>query len=131
MAQLDLFAQLHEEIQVQQKEIITEAVSNKLYHTITEVAKIYNVNASLLRFWETEFPQIKLRKTNRGDRLYTQEDIQLIGTIHYLTKEKKITLEGTRAYLKNNKKAATNERNLVEELKALKKFLQSLKATIA
>ena len=103
MAQLDLFGKIQEEIQEQQKTIAKKMESKvvqkgenseKLYHTISEVATLYNVNASLLRFWETEFPQIKLRKTGRGDRLYSKENIELIGTIYYLTKEKKFTLEG-------------------------------------
>jgi DNA-binding transcriptional MerR regulator len=130
MAQLDLFAQIHTEIQEQQKVLVTPAVQEKLYLTITEVAKIYNVNASLLRFWETEFPQLKLRKTGRGDRLYTKENIQLIGTIYYLTKEKKFTLEGTRAYLKNSKKAATQEGELVKQLQELKIFLKELQVAL-
>jgi DNA-binding transcriptional MerR regulator len=136
MAQLDLFGQILEEIQEQQKTITkvmaqkaseTGEVSQKLYHTISEVAALYNVNTSLLRFWETEFPQIKLRKTGRGDRLYTKENIQLIGTIYYLTKEKKFTLEGTRAYLKNNKKTMNKESELVKQLQEVKGFLQELK----
>jgi DNA-binding transcriptional MerR regulator len=136
MAQLDLFGQIQEEIQEQQK-IITKVIEQKavenpgapekLYHTISEVAALYKVNTSLLRFWETEFPQIKLRKTGRGDRLYTKENIELIGTIYYLTKEKKFTLEGTRDYLKNKKKAISSESDLVKQLQALKSFLQELK----
>ena len=96
MAQLDLFAQLEEEIQIQNQKVITPEVSERLYHSITQVASMFQVNTSLLRFWEKEFPQIKLRKNGKGDRLYTKEDIQLIGTIHYLTKQRKFTLEGTR-----------------------------------
>ncbi len=136
MAQLDLFGQIQEEIKEQQKTITKvmeeKAVQKgetgqKLYHTISEVATLYNVNASLLRFWETEFPQLKLRKTGRGDRLYTKENIELIGTIYYLTKEKKFTLEGTRDYLKNKKKAVHSEGELVKQLTELKGFLLELK----
>jgi DNA-binding transcriptional MerR regulator len=136
MAQLDLFGQIREEIQEQQKTITkvieakaieTSGSTEKLYHTISEVAALYKVNTSLLRFWETEFPQMKLRKTGRGDRLYTKENIELIGTIYYLTKEKKFTLEGTRDYLKNKKKAINHESDLVKQLQELKSFLQDLK----
>ena len=136
MAQLDLFGQIHEEIQeqqktikkvIEQKAIETTGSTEKLYHTISEVAALYNVNTSLLRFWETEFPQMILRKTGRGDRLYTKENIELIGTIYYLTKEKKFTLEGTRDYLKNKKKAQRSEVDLVKQLQDLKMFLQELK----
>jgi DNA-binding transcriptional MerR regulator len=131
VAQLDLFATIQQEIVAQQKQVMEQQpaeIADKLYYSITEVAAIYNVNASLLRFWEKEFSQIKLRKNGKGDRLYTKADIELIGTIHYLTKERRFTLEGTREYLSAKKQSsATSEKDLVAELIQLKRFLQDLK----
>lgn len=131
MAQLDLFAQLEEEIQIQNQKVITLEVSERLYHSITQVASIFQVNTSLLRFWEKEFPQIKLRKNGKGDRLYTKEDIQLIGTIHYLTKQRKFTLEGTREYLKKDKKTVENETEIVQSLLQVKQFLLDIKKSLS
>ena len=131
MAQLDLFAQLEEEIQIQNQKVITPEVSERLYHSITQVASMFQVNTSLLRFWEKEFPQIKLRKNGKGDRLYTKEDIQLIGTIHYLTKQRKFTLEGTREYLKKDKKTVENETEIVQSLLQVKQFLLDIKTKTA
>ncbi len=131
MAQLDLFAQLEEEIQIQNQKVITPEVSERLYHSITQVASMFQVNTSLLRFWEKEFPQIKLRKNGKGDRLYTKEDIQLIGTIHYLTKQRKFTLEGTREYLKKDKKTVENETEIVQSLLQVKQFLLDIKKSLS
>jgi len=131
MVQLDLFAQLEEEIQIQNQKVITPEVSERLYHSITQVASMFQVNTSLLRFWEKEFPQIKLRKNGKGDRLYTKEDIQLIGTIHYLTKQRKFTLEGTREYLKKDKKTVENETEIVQSLLQVKQFLLDIKKSLS
>ena len=131
MAQLDLFAQLEEEIQIQNQKVITLEVSERLYHSITQVASMFQVNTSLLRFWEKEFPQIKLRKNGKGDRLYTKEDIALIGTIHYLTKQRKFTLEGTREYLKKDKKTVENETEIVQSLLQVKQFLLDIKKSLS
>jgi DNA-binding transcriptional MerR regulator len=134
VAQLDLFATIQQEIVEQQKQVMEQQVvvsTDKLYYSIKEVAAIYNVNASLLRFWEKEFSQIKLRKNGKGDRLYTKADIELIGTIHYLTKERRFTLEGTREYLSAKKtSSATTEKDLVTELLQLKRFLLEIKEGI-
>jgi DNA-binding transcriptional MerR regulator len=129
--QLDIFAQLETEIAVESKKTVAPAVQDKLYHSITEVAKIFDVNASLLRFWEKEFPQIKLRKNGKGDRLYTKENIQLIHTIHYLTKTRKFTLEGTREYLKKDKYVVAKEGELVQQLQEVKSFLKGLKKALS
>jgi DNA-binding transcriptional MerR regulator len=127
--QLDLFSVIEQELTEQEKEL-PALQSEKLYYSITEVAKSLNINASMLRFWEKEFTQINPRKNGKGDRLYTKQDIKLINTILYLTKEKKFTLEGCRAYLKKDAQAAGKELALVEELKLLKQFLLTLKKSL-
>jgi DNA-binding transcriptional MerR regulator len=131
MSQLDLFAQIEQEITQQNQQVITPMVADKLYHSITQVAAMFNVNASLLRFWEKEFPQIKLRKNGKGDRLFTKEDIELIGSIYYLTKQRKFTLEGSREYLKKDKKTVHNETELVQSLLQVKQFLLDIKKSLS
>ena len=73
----------------------------KLYYSIGEVAEMLGVNASLLRYWESEFSQLKPRKTSNGTRTYTQKDIDLLRRIYHLTKEKGFTLEGARDQLRH------------------------------
>ena len=77
----------------------------KLYYSISEVAEMFSVNASLLRYWEKEFPNLftQLKKNKKGDRFYTKKDVDTLKTLFHLIKEKKMTLDGARDYLKNNK----------------------------
>lgn len=71
----------------------------KVFYSISEVARHLGVNASLIRFWEKEFPQLKPRKNSRGERLYTKKDIQLLERIYHLVKVEGFTLEGARRHL--------------------------------
>jgi DNA-binding transcriptional MerR regulator len=64
----------------------------KLYYTISEVAKMFDVNASLIRFWEKEFPVLHPKKSAKGDRLFTKKDIESFRHIYHLVKEKGYTL---------------------------------------
>ena len=73
----------------------------KLYYSISEVAKMFDVNESLLRFWEKEFPIIKPKKNAKGTRQYRKEDIENIRLIYHLVKEKGMTLLGARQKLKD------------------------------
>lgn len=104
----------------------------KVYYTITEVAAMFNVNASLLRFWEKEFPvQLgKIKKNKKGDRYYNKEDLEKLKLIFYLVKEKRMTLPGAREFLKNNKRKVKDDKTFVENLKQVKEFLLVLKKNI-
>jgi DNA-binding transcriptional MerR regulator len=73
---------------------------NKLYYSIGEVADIFGVNASLIRFWEKEFDAIKPKKNAKGDRKFTPKDIEIVHRIHDLVKVKGYTLEGAKKALK-------------------------------
>ena len=79
---------------------IDENQLTKLYYSIGEVADIFEVNTSLIRFWEKEFNSIKPKKNKKGNRLFTSKDILKIETIYYLVKEKGYTLDGARNELK-------------------------------
>lgn len=81
----------------------------KLYYTIGEVAEMFEVNTSLIRFWEKEFDVIKPKKNKKGNRLFTPEDIDNFKVIYNLVKEQGLTLEGAKKYLKENRKAVKHE----------------------
>lgn len=104
-------------------------IEGKLYYNIGEVAEMLGVNTSLLRFWESEFPQLRPNKNKKGTRNYTQRDIELLRRIHYLTKDCGLTLEGARQQLKNDK-APDRNLQLVETLNELKNFLLQMKQNI-
>jgi DNA-binding transcriptional MerR regulator len=72
----------------------------KLYFSIGEVAEMFDVNTSLIRFWEKEFPQLHPKKNTRGNRVYSKKDIELFKKIHHLVKEKGYTLEGAKNALR-------------------------------
>lgn len=99
----------------------------KLYYSIAEVAEMFDVNPSLLRFWEKEFPQISPKTTGRGIRQYRKEDVEVIGLIYHLVKEKGMTLPGARQRLKDNKEATVHNYELVTRLKAIKEELLAIK----
>ena len=72
----------------------------KLYYSIGEVSKAFNVNASLIRFWEKEFEELNPKKNKRGTRRYSSIDVGKLQIIHHLVKEKGYTLDGAKDQLK-------------------------------
>ena len=80
---------------------ITEKQLTKLYYTIGEVAEMFNVNTSLIRFWEKEFTIIQPKKNKKGNRLFTPKDVVNFNKIYNLVKEQGFTLEGAKNALKN------------------------------
>ena len=96
----------------------------KLYHSIGEVAEMFNVPETLLRYWEKMFPdEITPKKAGRGIRQYRKEDIENIRIIHHLVKEKGMTLAGARQVLKGNKKGTIQTAEVADRLKALREEL--------
>ncbi|MBQ3950545.1 MAG: MerR family transcriptional regulator [Bacteroidales bacterium] len=104
-------------------------MEGKLYYSIGEVAEMLGVNTSMLRFWETEFKELRPAKNKRGTRSYTQQDIDLLRRIHYLTKECGLTLDGARQQLKSDK-APDRNLQIVETLTELKNFLVQMKQNL-
>lgn len=100
---------------------------NKLYYSIGEVARMFNVNASLIRFWEKEFEILQPRKNKKGNRLFTQEDLENLKIIYHLVKEKGYTLQGAKEHLKNNKSAESERQRVLDSLQKLRSFLVELK----
>ena len=80
---------------------IREEELKKLYYSIGEVARIFDVNTSLIRFWEKEFPSVKPKKNKKGNRLFTPKDIVKLDKIYTLVKEKGYTLDGANKALKD------------------------------
>lgn len=99
----------------------------KLYYTIGEVAKIFNVNQSLIRFWEKEFDIISPHKNKKGNRLFTQEDVDNFHLIYHLVKEKGMTLKGAQQQIKNNKEQTNTHFEIVKHLKYIREELLAIK----
>jgi DNA-binding transcriptional MerR regulator len=102
----------------------------KLYYSITEVADMLQVNASLIRFWEKEFETLSPTKNKKGNRLFTPDDIEQLKLIHHLVKDRGFTLEGARQKLKNNKSEAVSENEIVDRLTRVREFLLELKSNL-
>jgi len=108
----------------------SEELLQKLYYPIGEVAGWFNVNTSLLRYWEKEFKQLQPRKTRKGDRLFRAQDIEFLKQIYYLLREKKYSIEGAKNYLKNNKEKADKDISLLNSLRDIKTFLIFLRESL-
>ncbi|HPS46167.1 MAG TPA: MerR family transcriptional regulator [Bacteroidales bacterium] len=99
----------------------------KIYYTIGEVAEMFHVNTSLIRFWEKEFDIIKPQKNKKGNRLFTKEDIDHFYIIFHLVKERGFTLQGAKEKLKGNKEDTIRQIEIVKSLNKIKDFLNEVK----
>jgi len=104
-----------------------EKVIEKLYYGIGEVAEMFDVNTSLIRFWEKEFDIIKPKKNKKGNRLFTKKDVDNFHIIYHLVKERGFTLQGAKQKLKGNKEDAVNNHEVVKRLNIIKAFLLEMK----
>ncbi len=117
----------------------------KLYYSISEVSKITDIEQYVLRYWETEFEQLKPQKNRAGNRIYTNKDIQLIMYIKELLRIKKYTIEGAKKILedythgKTTQVSSTAKQPVVEEIElqdekadkpSLKKDLEEIKSIL-
>lgn len=108
--------------------MVNIAELTKLYYSIGEVAKMFDVNTSLIRFWEKEFPSINPKKNKKGNRLFSPKSIAEIQKIYQLVKVDGLTLEGAKKALKsvdNNTNVEKDE--LIQRLENIKRKLISLK----
>lgn len=99
----------------------------KLYYSIGEVAEMFNVNTSLIRYWEREFDIIKPKKNKKGNRFFTIDDIEHFNIIYYLVKELGLTLKGAKKKLKENKEGTMNNFEVVKSLKEIKTLLLEIR----
>ncbi|MCP9612562.1 MerR family transcriptional regulator [Coprobacter tertius] len=104
-----------------------EQNSGKLYYTIGEVAEMLKVSKPLLRFWEKEFDIITPRKSAKGTRYYSTEDIETIRLIYYLTKEKGLTLSGAKKKLKENRDGAIRNHEIIDRLTNIKEEIIAMR----
>ena len=100
---------------------------DKRYYKIGEVAKAFNVNASLIRFWDKEFDVLKPKKNKKGNRMFTPDDIKNLQMIYHLVKEKGFTLEGARQKLKSKPDEIKDNYDIIAKLKAVKGELIKIK----
>jgi DNA-binding transcriptional MerR regulator len=106
-----------------------DVLFSKQYYTMGEVAEMFRVNQSLLRYWETEFDVLQPRKNKKGDRYFRPVDIKTLHLIYHLLRQKKYTIEGAKEFLRKNKKA--KERfEVIEKLQQIKGFLLEWKAQL-
>lgn len=102
----------------------------KLYYSIGEVAEMFGVNTSLIRFWEKEFDVIKPKKNKKGNRLFTKQDIDNFHLIYHLVKERGMTLSGAKKKLKENKDDTLNNFEVIKALNEIKKMLLDIKENL-
>ncbi|MGB1449816.1 MAG: MerR family transcriptional regulator [Flavobacteriaceae bacterium] len=102
----------------------------KRYYSIGEVAKAFDVNTSLLRYWEKEFKQIQPKKKTSGIRKFTPGDIENIQLIHHLLKEKGMTIDGAKNQLAQSQDSAKNKLKLLNRLEKIKAELSSLRENL-
>jgi DNA-binding transcriptional MerR regulator len=106
-----------------------ELLFRKQYYSIGEVAEMFKVNHSLLRYWENEFDIIQPRKNRKGDRHFRPIDIKNLHLIYNLLRQRKYTIEGAKDFIKKNKK--TQERfETIQKLEQIKAFLLEMKANL-
>jgi DNA-binding transcriptional MerR regulator len=104
-----------------------DLVPGKLYYSIGEVAKAFDVNASLIRFWDKEFEILKPKKNAKGNRMFTPDDVKNLQLIYHLVKERGFTLEGAKTHLKESKKKPLDTFEIIAKLETIKQQLIQIK----
>ena len=99
----------------------------KLYYSIGEVAELFEVNASLIRYWEKEFDILKPGKNKKGNRQFTREDLDNLRIIYHLVKERGYTLQGAKEKIRQNRDELARNVEVVDTLTHLKEFLLEMK----
>jgi DNA-binding transcriptional MerR regulator len=102
----------------------------KLYYSIGEVAEMFNVAPSLIRFWESEFDVIKPKKNRKGNRQFTAEDIENVKIIYHLVKEKGFTLQGAKEMLRNDANAVKDKMEMIDSLRKVRDFLVEVRSKL-
>lgn len=111
--------------------VLEEKETEKLFYSIGEVADMFDVNTSLIRFWEKEFDVITPSKNKKGNRLFTKKDIENFKLIYHLVKEKGYTLQGAKDKLKTGVSESDQIKvDVVDRLKKIKEQLLKIKSQI-
>ena len=114
-----------EQVEVPEDEILFQ----KQYYSIGEVAAMFKVNTSLIRYWENEFDIIEPRKNRKGDRFFKPIDVKNLQLIHDLLRRRKFTIEGAKDYIKKNRQAR-EKHEMIQSLQKIRTFLLELKANL-
>ncbi len=107
-----------------------KAESNKIYFSIGEVAAMFNVNTSLIRFWEKEFEVLRPHKNKKGNRLFTRKDVDNLHTIYHLVKERGYTLKGAKEKLKKDPGEIYKDIEVIKTLDKMRDFLLAIDAKL-
>lgn len=99
----------------------------KIYYSIGEVAEIFDVNASLIRYWENEFSILRPKKNKKGNRLFTKKDLDNLFLIYNLVKERGYTLQGAKDYLRKNQKSAEEKAEVIQSLHHIRDYLKKVR----
>ena len=102
----------------------------KRYYSISELANMFDVSKSLVRFWEQEFDYLRPYKSSKGERRFTKENIRQFEEIYHLVKEKGYTLAGAKRILKEQKGYLQQKKETLQTLKRLRGFLEDIKFQI-
>ncbi len=106
-------------------------MAEKLYFKIGEVARIFKVNTSLIRYWEQEFDFFKPKKSKKGTRYFSRKDIDNFEIVYHLIKEKGLTIQGAKHYLQSKKESETLDKlAVINTLKRTKALLKDLKIVL-
>jgi DNA-binding transcriptional MerR regulator len=104
-----------------------ELSADKRYYSIGELAKAFDVNASLIRFWDKEFDILKPKKNAKGNRMFTPEDVSNLKLIFHLVKERGFTLDGAKTHLKEGQKKTLDKYEIISKLESIKMQLNAIK----
>lgn len=104
--------------------MLKDNINTKLYYSISEISEMFDVTNSLVRFWESEFDILNPGKNSKGERRYTQRDIDNFKIVYHLVKERGFTLEGAKNEISTNKKRLKQKFQIMENLKKVKAFLE-------
>jgi DNA-binding transcriptional MerR regulator len=107
-----------------------ELTEGKRYYSIGELAKAFDVNASLIRFWDKEFDILKPKKNAKGNRMFTPEDVANLKLIFHLVKERGFTLEGAKTHLKEGQKKTLDKYEIINKLEGIKMQLNAIKSEL-
>ena len=99
----------------------------KIYYSMGEVSEMFDVNPSLIRFWEQKFDILKPHKNKKGNRMFTPEDVDNLKLIYHLVKEKGMTLAGAQKRIKDNKEGAQRDMEVIDRLLAIKALLLEIR----
>ena len=108
-----------------------QELPDKIYYRINELAKAFDVNASLIRFWEKEFSFIiKPKKNAKGERLFSKKDLESFKLIYHLVKENGYTLDGAKKKIREKRQKINKNISVIERLERIKQELQNIRENI-